>query len=174
MVQIILSNAIENNRRFESVTYARAWWMTELKSFARSRSVMRWNMAAFYILAGIVHIAAPGKFLPIVPGWVPSPALVVLLTGVCEIAGGSALLIGRLQRLAGVMLALYAVCVFPANVKHAIEAIDLPPMPNTWWYHGPRLALQPVLVWWALFSAAVIDWPFHKPRARTRRTPHGD
>jgi hypothetical protein len=53
------------------------------------------------------------------------------------------------------------------TVKHAIEAIDLPP-------NGPRLALQPVLVWWALFSAAVIDWPFHKPRAQTRRTPHGD
>jgi uncharacterized membrane protein len=143
--------------------------MSDSKSFARSRSVMRWTMAAFYILAGIVHIAAPGNFLPIVPGWVPSPGLVVLLTGVCEIAGGSALLVGRTQRLAGIMLALYAVCVFPANVKHAVEAINLPPMPNTWWYHGPRLALQPVLVWWALFSAEVIDWPVHKPRAQTRR-----
>jgi uncharacterized membrane protein len=143
--------------------------MSDSKSFARSRSVMRWTMAAFYILAGIVHIAAPGNFLPIVPGWVPSPGLVVLLTGVCEIAGGSALLVGRTQRLAGIMLALYAVCVFPANVKHAVEAINLPPMPNTCWYHGPRLALQPVLVWWALFSAEVIDWPVHKPRAQTRR-----
>lgn len=29
-----------------------------------------------------------------------------------------------------------------------------------WWYHGPRLALQPVLVWWALFAGGVVTWPF--------------
>ena len=44
-----------------------------------------------------------------------------------------------MRRLAGVMLALYAVGVFPANIKHAIEGVDLPPAPNSWWYHGPRL-----------------------------------
>jgi uncharacterized membrane protein len=60
------------------------------------------------------------------------------------------------------MLALYAVCVFPANIKHAFEGIDLPPVPDTWWYHGPRLLMQPVLVWWALFCAGVIDWPWRK------------
>jgi uncharacterized membrane protein len=85
---------------------------------------------------------------------------VVLATGICEIAGSMALASPRLRRLAGIMLALYAVCVFPANIKHAIEAIHLPPVPDSWLYHGPRLALQPVLVWWALFCAGVIDWPF--------------
>jgi len=29
-----------------------------------------------------------------------------------------------------------------------------------WGYHAPRLALQPVLVWWALFCAGVVDWPW--------------
>jgi uncharacterized membrane protein len=51
-------------------------------------------------------------------------------------------------------------CVFPANVKHALDSISLPPVPDSWWYHGPRLAFQPVLVWWAFFCAGVIDWPF--------------
>jgi hypothetical protein len=36
----------------------------------------------------------------------------------------------------------------------------------SWLYHGPRLAFQPVLMWWALFCAGVIDWPF---RARADR-----
>jgi uncharacterized membrane protein len=57
------------------------------------------------------------------------------------------------------MLAAYAVCVFPANIKHAFEGILLPPIPDSWWYHAPRLAFQPVLVWWPLFCAGVIDWP---------------
>lgn len=124
---------------------------------------MRWIMAAFYALAGTLHIAIPGKFLPIVPEWVPFPRQVLLVTGVCEIAGSLALLTGRVRKLAGVMLALYAVCVFPANIKQAMEGIDLPPVPNSWWYHAPRLALQPVLVWWALFCSGAIDWPFGKP-----------
>jgi uncharacterized membrane protein len=72
---------------------------------------------------------------------------VVPATGICEIAGSIALASPRLRQLAGIMLALYAVCVFPANIKHAIESIHLPPVPDSWLYHGPRLALQPVLVW---------------------------
>ena len=132
-------------------------------SLARPRQVMRWMMAGFYTLAGLVHITAPDTFLSIVPDWVPFPRQVVFATGICEIAGALALLSVRTRRLAGVMLALYAVGVFPANIKHAIEGVDLPPAPNSWWYHGPRLALQPVLIWWALFCSGAIDWPFRQP-----------
>ena len=127
---------------------------------ASARTIMRGAMAAFYLVAGVVHLVAPDGFLPIVPDWVPWPRETVLVTGLCELAGSIALLTRRLRRLAGVMLALYAVCVFPANIKHAVDGIHVPPVPDGWWYHGPRLALQPVLVWWALFCARVIDWPF--------------
>jgi uncharacterized membrane protein len=114
----------------------------------KTRTVMRWIMAAFYLVAGIGHVLRPNVFLPIVPDWVPLPRETILVTGICEIAGAVALFIPRLRRLAGVMLALYAICVWPANIKHAVDGISLPPIPNSWWYHGPRLALQPVLVWW--------------------------
>ena len=56
--------------------------------------------------------------------------------------------------------------VRPRTPQHAIEGAHLPPVPDGWWHHGPRLALQPVLVWWALFCAGVIDWPF---RAKPER-----
>jgi uncharacterized membrane protein len=58
------------------------------------------------------------------------------------------------------MLALYAAGVFPANIKHAVYNVQLPQLPSSWWYHAPRLALQPVLIWWALYSAQVVSWPF--------------
>jgi uncharacterized membrane protein len=139
---------------------------------AIARTVMRWVMAAFYLAAGIVHLTAPDAFLPIMPDWVPLPREIVLATGVCEIAGSVALITRRLRRLAGVMLALYAVCVFPANVKHALEGIHLPSLPDSWWYHGPRLLMQPVLVWWALFCAGVIAWPFTtRPKQRPGQRP---
>jgi uncharacterized membrane protein len=110
-------------------------------------------------VAGIGHLLRPAAFLPILPDWVPLPREVVLLTGLCEIAGALALLTARFRLIAGTMLALYALCVWPANIKHAIEGIQLPPIPDSWWYHGPRLAFQPVLIWWALFCSGAIDWP---------------
>jgi uncharacterized membrane protein len=33
---------------------------------------------------------------------------------------------------------------------------------NSWLYHGPRLAFQPVLIWWALYSSEVIHWPWRQ------------
>ena len=127
-----------------------------------ARRAMRWAMAALYFLAGCAHLWAPKDFLAITPGWVPYPENVVLVTGLCEIAGSAALLTTRWRRLAGVMLALYALCVFPANIKHAVESIPISGVALGWWYHAPRLALQPVLIWWALYCGEVVDWPWRR------------
>jgi uncharacterized membrane protein len=124
-----------------------------------ARPILRYLLAAIYLAAGIGHLCLPEKFLLIVPAWVPAPATVIFITGWCEIAGAIALLTARWRRTAGIMLALYAVCVFPANIKQAIEGIPVGPIPDSWWYHAPRLAFQPVLVWWALFCSDVTGWP---------------
>jgi uncharacterized membrane protein len=121
---------------------------------------MRWAMAVFYLLAGAGHFLITDKLLLIVPGWVPFPREILLVTGAFEIAGAIALLTPRFRKIAGILFALYALCVWPANIKHALEGIHLPPLPDGWWYHGPRLAFQPVLIWWALYCAEVIHWPF--------------
>src|ERR1700760_1784083 len=98
----------------------------------RIRRAMRWTMAIFYAAAGVVHLTRPYAFLPIVPDWVPAAREVVLATGVCELAGAAALLTTRLRKASGVMLALYAVCVFPANLKHAFYDVQIPGLPASW------------------------------------------
>jgi uncharacterized membrane protein len=127
---------------------------------------MRAIMAVVYAMAGVLHLVVPDKFMLIVPDWVPFRRETILLTGLCELAGSVALLFRPTARLAGVMLALYAVCVYPANIKHGVEGTHVPGLPDGWWYHGPRLALQPILVWWSLFCAGVVDWPM-RPRGRS-------
>jgi uncharacterized membrane protein len=134
------------------------------------RRCMRWAMAIFYLVAGIFHLQHPDAFLPIMPDWAPAPREVILFTGACEIAGALALVTGPLRWWAGVMLALYAVCVFPANIKHAIYNVQLPQLPTSWWYHAPRLALQPVIIWWALYCAKVVNWPFARRLERSSET----
>ncbi|AUC95349.1 hypothetical protein CWS35_14690 [Bradyrhizobium sp. SK17] len=130
----------------------------------RFRAVLRWILAAIYIAAGLAHLWVPEKLLAITPSWVPFAPTVILATGICEIAGAVALVAGPLRRWAGIGLAAYAICVWPANFKHAIDGIELPYISNSWLYHGPRLAFQPVLIWWALYCAGVIDWPWRKAK----------
>ena len=124
------------------------------------RSTIRRLLVLFYAIAGMFHLVAPARFLPIMPDWVPEPRAVILFTGVCELSGALGLMLPPLRWWSGVMLALYAVCVFPANLHHAFGSVEVPGLPSSWWYHGPRLALQPVLVWAALYAGRVADWPF--------------
>ncbi len=127
------------------------------------RIALRWLIAAAFLAAGVLHIAAPRPFLSIVPDWVPFPHETVFATGACEVAGAAALFVPRLRWWAGVMLAAYAVCVYPANIKHAMLHAETG-LPPGWWYHAPRLAFQPVIVWWSLFAGCAIDWPFARRR----------
>jgi uncharacterized membrane protein len=130
-----------------------------------TRTALRWLLIAAYLYAGVVHLRSPGFFLPIMPGWVPFPRETVLLTGVCELAGAIGLVVSRLRRAAAWGLVAYAVCVFPANIQHAINDLGsgtgLP-----LWYHVPRLLFQPVIVWWTLWAGTVIDWPFRSAGRR--------
>ena len=133
------------------------------------RPIIRAMIGALYLVAGYFHLANPHPFLLIMPAWVPATEAVVLWTGIAEIAGALALVqpwSDRWRRAGAVGLAIYAVCVFPANINHF--ALDMA-RPDGGWdlaYHLPRMALQPVLVWLALWSGGVTNWPFARRRIR--------
>jgi uncharacterized membrane protein len=139
---------------------------------ANVRAGLRWALAALFMAAGIAHLMAPNAFLKITPDWVPFAPQVILVTGLCELVGSIALVTRPFRYWAGIAFAAYAICVWPANFKHAIEGIDVAHVSSSWWYHAPRLALQPLIVWAALFSADVIDWPWRSNRpSRSSRQP---
>ncbi|HEX7852721.1 MAG TPA: DoxX family protein [Sphingobium sp.] len=140
------------------------------------RRLTRWLLAGAYAFAGYKHITAPAGFVAITPSWVPDPARIVFLTGCCEVAGAVGLLmprrlIGWARPAAGVGLALYALCVWPANINHAVNDIPLGGVHLSWWYHGPRLIAQPVIIWVALWASSVIDWPFRRKASAPSSDP---
>lgn len=135
---------------------------------ARWRSGLRRALVALYLVAGIAHIAAPRPFLAITPQWVPSAPTVVLLTGIAELLGAAALaqpFLPGLRRTAGIALALYAVCVFPANINHFYMDMQKPDHGFGLAYHIPRMFAQPLLVWLALWTSGATGWPFGRRRA---------
>ncbi len=125
------------------------------------RTCLRCSLALLYAAAGVLHLVEPAPFLSITPGWVPAPAAVIFATGLFEVAAALGLLLQSFRKLAGILLALYAIFVFPANIVHALR--DLGPGSSEdslgWWYHAPRLLLQPVLVWAALYATSLVSWP---------------
>lgn len=135
------------------------------------RTALRWLLAAFYAFAGYVHIADPAPFLAIMPPWVPAPEAVVFWTGIAELLGAAALAQGvnlPLRRAGAIGLALYAVCVFPANIHHF--ALDMAREGGGLGlgYHVPRMFAQPLVIWLALWTGGVTDWPFAKRKRAGR------
>lgn len=141
--------------------------MIEPTRQSRARTVWRWLLAIAYLAAGILHLTAPEPFLGITPDWVPARSAVIALTGVAELLGAIGLLqpwSATLRKMAGGGLALYAIAVFPANINHMLIDLSAAEPQLGWAYHGPRMLLQPLLTWLALWVGGVIDWPFGRSR----------
>jgi uncharacterized membrane protein len=135
------------------------------------RSVVRWLLGLAYAVAGYLHLTAPRPFVAIVPSWVPAPTAVVLGTGVAELLGAAALLqpwSQNLRRAAGLGLALYALCVWPANFHHMALDTAKPGHGLGLAYHVPRLMAQPLIIWLALWAGEVTDWPLARRGAPTK------
>jgi uncharacterized membrane protein len=126
------------------------------------RGACRWLLAVFYGVAGYFHLATPAPFLRIMPGWVPAPANVVAFTGIAELLGALGLLqpwSPGLRRAAGTGLALYALCVWPANYHHMMMDLARPDHGWRMAYHIPRMLAQPLIIWLALWTGEVTNWP---------------
>jgi len=104
----------------------------------------------FFVAAGINHFVHPGVYLRIVTSWLPAPALLVQISGICEILGGIGVLLPKTRRLSGAGLIALLVAVFPANVQMAQYPglyADIAAAPALY----VRLPLQLVIiawVWW--------------------------
>ncbi len=126
------------------------------------RSILRWALAIFYAAAGYAHIANPEPFLSIMPDAIPAAEAIVFLTGVAEILGAIALVqpwSDNMRKAGGIGLALYAVCVFPANINHFAMDMAREDAGLGLSYHLPRMVAQPVIIWLALWVGGVTDWP---------------
>jgi uncharacterized membrane protein len=121
--------------------------------------VVRIVLAAVFAFMGVLH------FVPSVargmramvppplrrPGW---PAALVVITGVCELAGAAGLLVpwDGLRLAAGICLVVFLIAVFPANAYAARDPERFGRTAIPFW---PRLAGQVLLIAAVVLAA----WP---------------
>ena len=118
------------------------------------QTALRILLGAFLVFAGTLHLTlARAEFLAQVPTWLPvNGDLVVVLSGIAEIALGLALILLVKQRvLVGLAAAAFFVLIFPGNISQYVNRIDAFGL-NTDQARFVRLFFQPVLVIWALWA----------------------
>lgn len=134
-----------------------------------ARTALRLLLGAFLALAGVAHLSvARTDFLAQVPAWLPlDPDLVVVVSGLVEVALGVALVaLPRWRVPLGWLAAAFFVAVFPGNLAQYTEGVDGFGL-DTDRARLVRLAFQPVLVAWALWSTgAWRAWRRSSPRPR--------
>ena len=127
-------------------------------------------LGGFLIYTGISHLTINRiEFLAQVPTWLPLDAdLVVVLSGIAEIALGAALiLLRRYRALVGWLTAAFFVIIFPGNIAQYTNGIDAFGL-NSDTARFVRLLFQPLLVVWAIWcTGAWQAW-------RNRRQPPSD
>ena len=90
-----------------------------------------------FVIAGIEHFRDPQKFVEIVPPYFPFALFLVYLTGAMEIAGGLGIIYPETREIAGRLMALFLIAVYPANFYMWIN--DVP-------FNGTRLSTNGHLI----------------------------
>ena len=120
---------------------------------SRIRTVLRWLLTVFMIVAGANHFVAPAAYVAMMPSVLPAPAALVYISGVAEILGGLGLILPATRRLAGWGLIALFVAIFPANINMAVHHLSLGSRELPTWALWARLPLQIVLVVWAYWCS---------------------
>ncbi len=107
-------------------------------------------LGLFFVSAGVMHFVNPGFYLAMMPRVIPENlhAPLVVFTGVCELAGGVAVLVPTLRRLSGLALIVFLVAVFPANVQMLMNAQAAGASAGAVVGLWVRLPVQGLLIWW--------------------------
>ena len=114
-------------------------------------------LAAFFVVAGIMHFVVPNAYIRIVPPALPVPRLLVVLSGIAEILGGAGLLLPSARRAAAWGLAVLLVAVYPANIYAVVSHVQFPGILGQSWVQWLRLPLQIPLILWTMHFARRIE-----------------
>jgi uncharacterized membrane protein len=118
------------------------------------RTIARVALGLVLLIAGIAHLTfGREEFTAQVPDWLPvDDDLVVVGSGIVELALGASLIALPRRRVAvGWLSAAFFVAIFPGNIAQYGNQVDAFGLTSDG-ARAARLAFQPLLVVWALWS----------------------
>ena len=112
-----------------------------MRAMKRTKTILLWVMAAFYVFGGFNHLMNPSFYLAIMPPDLPNSEWLNVLAGLAEIVLGVFILEPRVRVLAAWGVIALLIAVFPANVYAAQVGEGI----GNW----VRLPVQALLIAWA-------------------------
>lgn len=111
----------------------------------------RWALVAMFALSSSAHFnRMRHELAAMVPKALGNGMAWVYFTGVCEIAGAIGILLPRFRSVAGICLIALLLAMFPANVKAALQKLNVAGRPATaLWLRLPMQILFIGLLWWS-------------------------
>ncbi|WP_033562842.1 DoxX family protein [Sphingobacterium sp. SYP-B4668] len=113
------------------------------------------GMAVFIIFTGMSHFRFQKGMAMMMPDYFPAKMFFVYFTGVLEIAAGIGLMIPKLRALTAILLIVFFVVVFVANVNSSKKMINIFKAdytgPGMNYLYAQRLPMQLLLIAWTWY-----------------------
>ena len=122
-----------------------------MDKIALLQNILSVVLGIFFINVGIAHFQDPTWFEPIVPAILGNPTFWVLLTGGMEIGLGLGLIIPKTRRFSGMLMALFLVAIYSANLNMWINDVPLEGRTFATIWHILRLIGQILMILIALW-----------------------
>jgi uncharacterized membrane protein len=135
---------------FGSLALYRGLGALGVSPLATWESSARFAMATMFVFTAVAHFAPMKKdLIAMVPPALPRPDLLVLFTGILELAGAVGLSLEPTRRWAAFGLIALLLAMFPANVSAARRGVKLSGRPPTpLWIRAPMQVLFVLWLWW--------------------------
>lgn len=108
-------------------------------------------LGLFFVNVGIAHFQDPEWFEPIVPDILGNATFWVLVTGGMEIGLGLGLIIPKTRKYSGMLMALFLVAIYTANLNMWINDVPLEGKTFATIWHVLRLIGQILMILIALW-----------------------
>jgi uncharacterized membrane protein len=110
------------------------------------RKAQPYLIGALFVAAGALHFVVPRPYEAIVPPYLPSPKVLVAISGACEILGGLGVVVPATRRFSGWGLVALLLAIFPANVYMAVDSERFRSLAPAW-----------ALIWWIYRSCIAVE-----------------
>lgn len=119
------------------------------------------GMAVFIIFTGLAHFKFQKGMAMMIPDFIPGKLFWVYFTGIIEIAAGIGLMIPSIRELTAVLLLIFYVLVFIANIQSSKKKINIfkgdYTGPGMGYLYKERIPMQVILLAWTWYFGIYLN-----------------
>jgi len=119
------------------------------------------GMAVFIIFTGLAHFKFQKGMAMMIPDFIPGKLFWVYFTGIIEIAAGIGLMIPSIRELTAVLLLIFYVLVFIANIQSSKKKINIfkgdYTGPGMGYLYKERIPMQVILIAWTWYFGIYLN-----------------